>query len=68
MEKNYKTHSLSFLTKTLVTGVLLFLSSSARAQLNGNYTLNSGATASATSFLISPSFDLSSNEMDKSSA
>ena len=50
MEKNYKTHSLSFLTKTLFTGGLLFLSSSARAQLNGNYTLNSGATASATNF------------------
>ena len=50
MEKHYKKLSLPFLVKGIVTGVLFMLSSSARAQLSGNYTINSGAASSATNF------------------
>jgi PKD repeat protein len=50
MEKHYKKLSLPFLVKGIVTGVLFMLSSSARAQLSGSYTINSGAASSATNY------------------
>ena len=50
MEKHYKKLSLPFLVKGIVTGIVFMLSSSARAQLSGNYTINAAAAASATNY------------------
>lgn len=50
MKKHYKKLAISFLTKGLLTGVLFMLSAGARAQISGNYTLNSSVAASATNY------------------